>query len=216
MTEAEQAVARLEETLMALEGTIGGTEAVTAAFRAEMEEAAGSMRGAGAEAGSLARTFGSSLKGAVNDLIFDGARLSEVLTGVGRGLTNGVLTAAMRPVQDALGGALGGLFGGAFAKGAAFSSGQVRAFASGGVIDGPTRFPMRGGRVGLMGEAGPEAIMPLARGPDGRLGVRAGGGGRPVQVVVNISTPDVEGFRRSRSQIAAELGRALGQGRRNQ
>jgi phage-related minor tail protein len=68
-----------------------------------------------------------------------------------------------------------------------------------------------------MGEAGPEAIMPLARGADGRLGVRMteGGSARPVQVVMNISTPDVEGFRRSRSQLAADMGRALSLGQRN-
>ena len=46
-------------------------------------------------------------------------------------------------------------------------------FAQGGVFDGPVMFPMRGGATGLMGEAGPEAIMPLDRAPDGRLGVRA-------------------------------------------
>ena len=65
---------------------------------------------------------------------------------------------------------LGGIL--PFAKGAAFGAGRVAAFARGGVVDGPTHFPMRGG-VGLMGEAGPEAIMPLARGADGGLGVRA-------------------------------------------
>ena len=75
-------------------------------------------------------------------------------------------------------------------------------------------FPMRGG-LGLMGEAGPEAIMPLARGPDGKLGVRGGGGSAPVNVVINIQTPDVEGFQRSQSQIAAQMGRLLGQGQRN-
>jgi phage-related minor tail protein len=69
--------------------------------------------------------------------------------------------------------------------------------------------------MGLMGEAGPEAIMPLRRGPDGRLGVQAAGGGRPVNVTVNVQTPDVEGFRRSRSQIAAEMSRALSRGARN-
>ncbi len=44
-----------------------------------------------------------------------------------------------------------------------------------------------------MGEAGPEAIMPLARGPDGKLGVRGAGGGGPT-IVMNITTPDVQGF----------------------
>lgn len=66
------------------------------------------------------------------------------------------------------------LFG--FAKGGAFSGGQVVPFASGGVVSSPTMFPMRGGAMGLMGEAGPEAIMPLKRGSDGRLGVEGGGG----------------------------------------
>jgi len=66
-----------------------------------------------------------------------------------------------------------------------------------------------------MGEAGPEAIMPLARGADGRLGVRSEGGGRPVSVVMNISTPDVEGFQRSQSQIAAQVTRVMARGRRN-
>jgi phage-related minor tail protein len=65
-----------------------------------------------------------------------------------------------------------------------------------------------------MGEAGPEAIMPLSRGPDGRLGVRAQGGGG-VSVVMNIQTPDVDGFRRSQGQIAAQLGRVIGRGGRN-
>jgi phage-related minor tail protein len=72
---------------------------------------------------------------------------------------------------------------------------------------------MRGGR-GLMGEAGPEAIMPLARGPDGRLGVQTAGG-RAVNVVMNITTPDVQGFQRSQSQVAAQVSRALSRGQRN-
>lgn len=76
-------------------------------------------------------------------------------------------------------------------------------------------FAMRGG-TGLMGEAGPEAILPLARGADGRLGVQAGGGGgRPVTIVMNIATPDVQGFQRSQSQIAAQAARAMARGQRN-
>jgi hypothetical protein len=52
----------------------------------------------------------------------------------------------------------------------------ISGFAKGGVFDGPIMFPMRDG-MGMLGEAGPEAIMPLARGSDGSLGVRVNGGG---------------------------------------
>ena len=74
---------------------------------------------------------------------------------------------------------------------------------------------MRNG-AGLMGEAGPEAIMPLQRGPDGKLGVRAAGGGQAVNVVMNITTPDAKSFEASQSQIAARMGRAIGRGHRNE
>ena len=125
----------------------------------------------------------------------------------------------IRPVTEHFGGMLaqgvGNLVQGVlpFADGGGFAQGRVMPFASGGVVSGPVSFPMRGG-IGLMGEAGPEAIMPLARGADGKLGVRGGGGGT-VNVVMNISTPDVAGFSRSRGQIAAQMGRALRRGARN-
>ena len=88
-------------------------------------------------------------------------------------------------------GLLGGLIGSAFngigkllfnANGNAFSGGRVVPFATGGVVTGPTTFPMRGG-TGLMGEAGPEAIMPLTR-IGGKLGVAAAGGGG--EIVVHV------------------------------
>lgn len=75
---------------------------------------------------------------------------------------------------------LGSLFGGGSANGNAFQNGQVMAFANGGVFDRPTFFGMSSGRFGVMGENGPEAIMPLERGRDGRLGVRASGGGETI------------------------------------
>lgn len=218
MADLEDDLARLEGTIQGLEGSISGAESMTTAFRSEMEDVTSSMRTASRDASSLSRSLGTSLKRAMDDLILDGAKLSTVLGSVGKSMASSVLSTAVKPVQDALGGAvvsgLNGLIGGVFANGGAFSSGRVRAFAKGGVVNGPMTFPMRGG-TGLMGEAGPEAIMPLTRGADGSLGVRAQGGGRPVQVTMNISTPDAEGFRRSRTQIAAQLGRALGQGRRN-
>jgi len=84
-------------------------------------------------------------------------------------------------------------------------------FAKGGVVASPTYFPLSGG-LGLMGEAGAEAIMPLARGPDGRLGVS--GGGAPVTVNIAIQTPDAQSFRKSEAHVAATLARAVGRGRR--
>lgn len=60
----------------------------------------------------------------------------------------------------------------ASARGNVFSGGQITPFANGGIVNKPTIFPMANG-IGLMGEAGPEAIMPLSRGPDGKLGIKS-------------------------------------------
>lgn len=94
-----------------------------------------------------------------------------------------------RLVGNAQGGTgIAGLLGGLFANGGAFSAGkQIQAYANGGVVGGPTYFPMAGGKTGLMGEAGPEAIMPLKRGKDGKLGVSVDGGSGSVNVVNNIN-----------------------------
>lgn len=73
------------------------------------------------------------------------------------------------------------------ANGNAFFGGRVTPFANGGVVSGPTMFPMSGGQTGLMGEAGPEAIMPLKRDKNGRLGVSVGGGSGSVVVNNNIN-----------------------------
>jgi phage-related minor tail protein len=100
------------------------------------------------------------------------------------------------------------------ALGGVIAGGQVVPFAQGGVVASPAYFPLGRG-LGLMGERGAEAIMPLARGPDGRLGVRAAGAAeRPLSVTVNIATPDADSFRRSEAQVAAALARAVSRGRR--
>lgn len=204
----------------ALETSLGGASAVAAAFDAELRGMHATLGDTGREVGVLSRGISRGLRRAFDGLIFDGMRLSDALKGVAQSMIDAAYNAAIKPVTSHFGGLLGtgvesfiqNAF--AFEKGGSFAQGRVMPFARGGVVSGPVNFPMRGG-VGLMGEAGPEAIMPLARGADGRLGVRQAGGGRPINVVMNIQTPDAQGFRRSQSQIAAQMSRALSHGQRN-
>lgn len=208
------------QQVSALEASLGGAQAVVSAFDAELGRMRDSMIFTGREVNTLSAGIGRGLRSAFDGLIFDGLKLSDALKTVAKSMIGNVYSAALKPVQNAIGGAiaggmnnlLSGLF--PFANGAGFSQGRVMPFARGGVVSAPTTFPMRGGR-GLMGEAGPEAIMPLARGADGRLGVANSGGGRATHVTVNVTTPDVQGFARSQSQIAAQMARALARGDRN-
>ena len=59
----------------------------------------------------------------------------------------------------------------ALAKGGAFNAQGVKYYARGDIFNSPTMFAHAGG-LGVMGEAGPEAVMPLTRGPNGKLGVK--------------------------------------------
>lgn len=164
-----------------------------------------------AEASRLGTRFGNTLAGAFSDLAVRGKGLGDVLRTVGLRLSDLVLKAAFKP----LGNALAGLFSGVgFAKGGALRGGMPVPFAQGGVIASPIGFPLAGNRVGIAGERGAEAILPLARGPDGSLGVRASGA-PAINVTFNVATPDVESFQRSETQIAALLARAVAQGQRN-
>lgn len=71
------------------------------------------------------------------------------------------------------------------AMGNVFAQNGIQKFARGGIIDKPTVFPFANG-IGLMGEAGPEAIMPLKRGSDGRLGVAGGGGVKVGEINITV------------------------------
>jgi phage-related minor tail protein len=175
------------------------------------------------------KKFDNVLKSMGQSLVETGLRLavaplqmalSQSVKGMMTGSMQGSLPLDGGGLLDGLAKGLGSIFGSlfgpggsAFAKGGAFSRGMVMPFAQGGVIGAPTYFPLGRG-LGLMGEQGAEAVMPLSRGPDGRLGVRSGGGGRPVSVTVNVSTPDAESFRRSEAQVSAALARAVARGQR--
>ena len=91
------------------------------------------------------------------------------------------------------------------AKGNVFAKNKIVPYKMGGIVSRPTIFPMRNG-AGLMGEAGPEGILPLKRGKDGKLGVIANGGGVG-NIVVNVdaSGTNVEG----EQDQGRELGRLI-------
>ncbi len=210
----------LEQQSAALEDSLGAAASMAAGFDSELRRMREALAATGKDVAVLERGLSKGLRRAFDGLVFDGVKLSDALETVARSMIQTTYSAAMKPVTDHVGGMLArgvnGMVEGMlpFADGAGFAQGRVMPFANGGVVSGPVSFPMRGGR-GLMGEAGPEAIMPLARGADGKLGVRSAGGAAPVNVVMNITTPDVQGFRRSQAQIAAQMGRAMGRGNRN-
>ncbi len=210
----------LQERGEALGDALGDAASMAAAFDGQMKRISAAFEETGKDVATLERGMSSGLRKAFDGVVLDGMNLSDALDVLKNSMIRTAYSAAIKPVTDHFGGMLASGVGSMvqgllpFADGGSFNQGRVMPFANGGVISGPTTFPMRGG-TGLMGEAGPEAIMPLARGADGKLGVRTQGGGRAVNVVMNISTPDVQGFRRSQGQIAAQMSRALGRGNRN-
>ncbi|ULO25026.1 phage tail tape measure protein [Methylocystis sp. SB2] len=139
-----------------------------------------------------------------------GRSFNDVLSTIAQSLTRMALRSGTKALAEGLVSGLSGMFSGAFG-----GAGSVAPFAQGGVVASPTYFAS-GGAMGLMGERGAEAIMPLARGADGRLGVVAqSAGARPVSVTVNIAAQDIESFRRSEAQITGALARAVARGQRN-
>jgi hypothetical protein len=151
--------------------------------------------------------FGQVATSAFEDAIIKGEKFSDVLAGLAEDIQRLLLRNTMNKLVElginAASSAIGGWMGGSAysnaqvtadwtplvglrktALGAAFDGGNVIPFARGGIVGRPTIFPMARG-YGLMGEAGPEAVMPLKRMPSGNLGVEAGGKGVTVNVINN-------------------------------
>jgi tape measure domain-containing protein len=126
------------------------------------------------DARQLAYETADTIAGAFEN-IFTGAihNAREFFTEILRGMAQIFAARASSQLGDFLKGVFTGVDPSEIhsADGNVFHRGALVPFAGGGVVAGPTTFPMSGGRMGLMGEAGAEAIMPLRRGADGKLGV---------------------------------------------
>ena len=171
-------------------------------FRAELDSVEIELGRIGNLADGVARSISAGFRGA----LLEGKSLKSILGDIARSFADIALKAAFKPLGDMIGGLVGNLFAGTNP-----ALGNVTPFAKGGVIATPSYFPLAGG-VGLMGEAGPEAVMPLARGPDGRLGVAGGGGA--VSVTFNVTASDARSFAASEAEISAMLLRAVKRGTR--
>jgi phage-related minor tail protein len=165
------------------------------------------------------KQLSTALSTAFDGLALKGKSLNDVFSNLALSLSKMALQAAFKPLQDGLSGALSSLLSGgggeAFANGDVFQGGMPTPFASGGVIQSPIAFPLGGGQTGIAGERGAEAIVPLARGADGRLGIASSGGGSGMNVTFNVQATDADSFARSETQLAAMLSRAVALGQRN-
>ena len=142
---------------------------------------------------SMADTVASGLTNAIMGLVEGTKSLGESLSNILKQVGTMFIQFGIRSLLP-------------FADGGVINQGKVTPFAYGGVLNKPTLFPMANG-MGLAGEAGPEAIMPLRRSKSGRLGVEAAGGGSTtVNVSVDASGSQVQGD----NAQAAQLGKAIG------
>jgi len=151
----------------------------------------------GSQMQSKLKTFNDSIKTiqeSMADVVVKGIKGMEdalvnfVMTGKlnFRNLANSIIADLARiAIQQAITKPFTSFFTGLFsANGNAFVDGKVQKYAYGGVVNKPTLFPMANG-MGLMGEAGAEAILPLRRGSNGKLGVQSTGNSIG-NIIVNV------------------------------
>jgi len=141
----------------------------------------------------LANTIGSAMETSLMSMVDGTKSVKDAFRDMALDIVKHLYKVlVIQQMINSFGGAIGGPIGNALstygqADGGAWQGGsQIQAYADGGVVGSPTLFPMAGGKTGLMGEAGPEAIMPLKRGANGKLGVQMEGGGGD-NVVINQS-----------------------------
>jgi hypothetical protein len=172
----------------------------------------------------LTKSWTDGLTNAITDFVSTGKNsfkdlLTTIKTDIDRILVEKLITAPLKKYLDSSMGSGAGfwsMLGQTIfsANGNTFSHGHVTAFANGGaftnsIVSSPTAFNM-----GVMGEKGPEAVVPLTRTSDGKLGIKSSGGGITVNVIVN-GMRDSADIRRSAGQVAAQAATALSRAQRN-
>lgn len=172
------------------------------------------------EGKKIADELGFAFSSAFADAVVRAESLKDVLSGLAQDISR-ILTRELvtEPLAKAAvdwvksvnwGGLIAGIFGGvASANGNAFTAAGIQRFANGGVVTAPTLFRYGGNRLGVMGEAGAEGVLPLRRGADGKLGVIAQGGGAMSVTVTNHFNLQGQMDRRTQAQIATDVGRSV-------
>jgi phage-related minor tail protein len=168
-------------------------------FRDELSDVSLELERIGDLADGVARTISKAFRGA----IVEGHSLKGVLADIGRAFADIALRAAFKPVEGLISGAVESLF--------TAMNPAIAPFAKGGVIAAPSYFPLGRG-LGVAGEHGAEAVLPLARGSDGRLGVASAGQG--VSVTMNVTASDARSFVGAEAEVSAMLLRAVRRGSR--
>ncbi len=164
--------------------------------------------------------FGKAFASTLSNSIIQGRSFENTLRSILASLSKIALNAALKPLGQTVSNLFASILSGTpIATGQPIQLPSVGAgpvpFAKGGVVAAPSYFNFKGG-TGVMGEAGAEAILPLSRGPDGKLGVAAGkSNSSPINIVFNVNATDAGSFQRSESQISAMLARAVARGGRN-
>ncbi len=146
-------------------------------------QSSGGLSGIGGILGAVSGLFGG----------FSGSTAASIANVVGGSDTLGTMISLMGLTKSA--------------NGNVFASPGLHAYAN-SIVGQPTFFPFANG-IGLMGEAGPEAIMPLRRGSDGRLGVSAMGSGVGGALHYAPSSVFYIDSRSDRGAVLADLDRAL-------